>query len=222
MMRKKWLIGCSLPFLCVCLLVALFLRGCLRQLTRVPELPVEALLDAQLGLLPPGWTRITPYLTCDASSADGALFRIHTAFFPESQRDNTQKPWEAIYIYHDPMRAQFGFPGMTTFFYQTPRKTYQPSGWTYRPPGAQRFAVNCVSGDGEVPTQYCKFAVRYEEYVLLFEVPFDSQYYLSLEDVQHFLEVTDREMLAFLRDSSVQEGVRPVPNYQNPSSDCRR
>lgn len=221
--RAGCYIGCLIPIL----LGILALGGCIMRFSystqREPELPIQQLLQKQLEAFPPGWYVDESALEIWTSATDphgkftNASWAIAVDFWYKNGvriSKGLATAHEQIHVYRSSFAAQvISYPSeyWATYWegWITPGEGYIPQGWSYRPLYASQFKFRCWKGGGLTQPELCSFILHYEEYIIVFDTPIAS--YMTLEDLQRIMAVTDREMANYLKNSTLRPGPRLVP-----------
>lgn len=171
---------------------------------RVPrEIPLGALLNAQVEALGPAWSLNTnnDMIDTNTNSTSGAwtywtsLNNVNWRYDASLQFHTYRSPSLAkSHLSPSPMAVNVDKDGNL------------PLGWDYTPPNADRFILDCTP---EPLPKGCYVLLVYQEYSFVFAV--DIAEAASLEDLQRFLQVTDTFMADFLSSTELDQGRRRIP-----------
>jgi hypothetical protein len=182
------------------------MSGCAETAMRKPALPVNQLLQRQFEVLPSGW--IFP------GSVDESEIMTDS--------DATWGAWTVWVVFNrkDPREG-----GITTEVHAfrnrrlakrtrwpSPSISLEPTDWSYMPPGADEFIVECDEPQNH-QDQYCLFSVLYEGYRIILRISINE--YMTVENVNELLNVTDEFMQEYLANSTIVQGAqweRITPN----------
>ena len=185
------------------MLTIIITSGCAfaQTMRREPEIPVELLLERQLEVLGPEWSFGGGEIWTDRDFTY-ALWTVWTGF---DYSDNIQYAREEIHIFPNSSQASIlRWPSPASVNIEEGRT---PKGWTYEPTHADWFVLDCKPAHSP---ESCRFIVRYEEYIIYFYAPITE--YMTLDDLEEIIRVTDDTMYEYLLNSKLKAGPRPIPN----------
>lgn len=198
-------------------LLALVAGSCSETTHRKPEIAVNALLKRQSEALPDGWT-FTPAqpkeISTDTDMTD-AIWYVGKRITPADAKLRARNIGinEEFHVYWSGYKPLL-FPSGRPIGAIGIRQKQPLEDWSYHPPHADDFMYGCIEIEiRELAWQSCDFLMRYEEYVILLEVPIGD--FFTRFDLERLLEATDTWMVDFLENSTLQPGSRTVPTVLN-------
>lgn len=198
-LRGKARLGCSavLALLVICMVSWLVFWGI--DTHRVPnEIALGELVQAQTSAMGTRWS-LEPggHLTSDSDMTYGLW--VYWAFF------RPDAAWLQFHAFRNPSLAKRFFPPFPALSGLEKDGT-PPNGWDYIPPNADDFFIDCTP---EAVPRTCRIYIRYQEYSIIYETYVAGM--MTLADLQHVLEVTDRFMANHLNSTRLEWGKRPTP-----------
>lgn len=168
---------------------------------REPEIPIDLLVKNQLTILGSEWSYVNPswlYTNDDATRG------THTVWLSLRHSSFRKKIRQEFHVFPSALSArinQYASPATLNV-----EDDHVPIDWSYYPPHADWFILDCQPIDSP---DFCRFIVRYEEYVIYFSAPIEG--YLTLEQLKEVIEVTDNTMHQFLVNSTFEPGGGEIP-----------
>ena len=181
---------------------ATIISGCAELLVREPQLPGNQLLQSQFEILPTGWIYepISGRNVWTDSDFTWGVWAIWTSFKRKDPREGNITVEVHAFPNHQ-LAKRFRWP--------SPIIRREPVQWTFSPPTADEFIVEC----GNQQYQSCAFNMRYDEYRVILRLSVGEN--LSVKDVDRLLAVTDKFMQNYLANSVTSgrsRNDRPTPN----------
>ncbi|HRO24449.1 MAG TPA: hypothetical protein PLR07_09165 [Promineifilum sp.] len=203
---RRLIVSCGVG--CIVILVATIpivkrVTNWLEPARRVPyDIPMKQLVDTQLAALGSQWSqRGRGSLNTDSDFTSG-MWAVWLGFDHTDYRYNAD---EEIHVFYNASRAERNF-SPSPMAVNIDKDGNPPIGWTYSPPHADRFVIDCSS---EPVPKTCYLLLRYQEYVIVYAT--DVAGAMTLKDLQKLIEVTDSFMHKFLSETRLEPNVREIP-----------